>query len=117
MGEPAVVKKPESRSALVVFQVKRVEPGATVATVLLWALSHVAEFGGASVRRSPSAKLSFMIVRPAAEVTLSVAGALSTLPPALLTVTVYIPASDNWTFMSASVSAVAPAISTPFFFH
>jgi hypothetical protein len=29
-----------------------------------------------------------MIVCPAAEVTLSVAGALSTLPPALLTVTV-----------------------------
>jgi hypothetical protein len=34
-GEPALVKKPEIMSALVVFQAKRAEPGATVVAVLL----------------------------------------------------------------------------------
>src|SRR5437016_2776326 len=50
-GAPAFVKNAEIMSALVVAQAKRAEPGATVTTVLLCALSQEAELGGASVVR------------------------------------------------------------------
>src|SRR6266700_3752688 len=86
-GEPAFVKNAEIISALVVAQVNRAEPGATATTVLLCALSQEAEFGGASVVRSPSANVSFMMTTPSGLVTLSVAGALGVVPAELLTLT------------------------------
>src|SRR6266704_4733500 len=72
-GEPAFVKNAEIMSALVVAQVKRADPGATVTVVLLCAFSQEAEFGGARVVRSPSANVSFMMTTPPGLVTLSVA--------------------------------------------
>ncbi len=86
-GEPAFVKNAEIMSALVVAQANRTEPGATVTVVLLCALSQEAELGGASVVRSPSAKLSFIMITPPGLVTLSVAGALGMVPTELLMMT------------------------------
>ena len=86
-GDPGLVKKAEIMSALVVFQVNRAEPGATVTAVLLWALSQVVEPGGANVERSPSEKLSLISTNPFGEVTPNVAMALWAVPAELLTVT------------------------------